>query len=105
MRHTPVLDRCRVSFREPVSDHLANVLDACLSEIERMVDWGVHPRDGRRRRPCDGQPILLAGMPLGQHHCPCCGEMQLAGWAHLPPDEDYELAMGRDWPAGYEEAE
>lgn len=103
MRHTPLLDRCGITLREPVSDGLANVLDAALRAVEARIDWGEH--DGRRRRPCCGQPLLLAGAPLGQYHCEVCGEMCVAGIAHVPPDEDYEKVMGRPWPSGYYDLE
>lgn len=102
-RHTPLLDRCGIRLVEPVNDSLANVLDAALQAIEAQIPWGEH--EGRRRRPCDGQPILLAGLPLGQYHCEVCGEMQVAGMAHLPPDEDYEEVTGRPWPSGYYDLE
>ena len=35
--------------------------------------------------PCPGKPEELAGQPIGMYHCEFCGEMQLAGVAHLPP--------------------
>lgn len=66
------------------------------------VDWGVDTR-GRRRRPCPEDPEKLRGQPIGMYHCPFCGDMQLAGMPHLPPDSDYEVSYGEDWPAGYEE--
>jgi hypothetical protein len=100
VRHTPVLDRCGISLVHGISDNVANVIDACLGAVERTIPWGEGP-DGRRRRPCRGQPLLLAGMPLGMYHCEDCGEMVMAGEAHVPPDDDYELVMGRPWPAGY----
>ena len=77
MRHTPVLDRCGISLVHGISDNVANVIDACLGAVERTIPWGEGP-DGRRRRPCRGQPLLLAGMPLGMYHCEDCGEMVMA---------------------------
>ena len=35
--------------------------------------------------PCPGDPEALKGMPIGMYHCEFCGEMQLAGVPHLPP--------------------
>lgn len=101
MRYTPTLDGHGIKFKDDVPDHAVNIIDACIRELELRVDWGEH--EGRRRKPCHGQPILLAGMPLGQYHCEGCMEMQLAGLAHLSPDDDYEEMTGQPWPAGYEE--
>jgi hypothetical protein len=68
-----------------------------------VVAWGRGP-DGRRRKPCPEDPVLLLGMPIGMYHCPVCGEMQMAGMMHLPPEPDYEGMFGQAWPAGYEES-
>ncbi|HSX22577.1 MAG TPA: hypothetical protein VLE97_07375 [Gaiellaceae bacterium] len=35
--------------------------------------------------PCPGKPEERAGQPIGMYHCEFCGEMQLAGSPHLPP--------------------
>lgn len=35
--------------------------------------------------PCPGKPEELKGQPIGMYHCEFCGEMQLAGTSHLPP--------------------
>ena len=35
--------------------------------------------------PCPGKPEDLKGQPIGMYHCEFCGEMQLAGVTHLPP--------------------
>ena len=35
-------------------------------------------------RGCSHDPRTLAGMPIGQYHCPECGEMVIAGLAHDP---------------------
>ena len=35
--------------------------------------------------PCPGKPEDLKGQPIGMYHCEFCGEMQLAGETHLPP--------------------
>lgn len=102
-RHTPVLDRCGIKLKENVPESLASVLDAALGAVEQLIDWGEY--EGRKRRPCDGQPLLLAGAPLGMYHCEVCGEMCVAGIAHVSPDEDYEKVMGRLWPSGYYDLE
>lgn len=102
MRYTPTLDAHGIEVKDVVSDDLANLIDACIRAVEQTVDWGEH--DGRKRNPCHGQPILLAGQPIGQYHCECCSEMQIAGIPHLPPAHDYEAMTGRAWPAGYEGA-
>ena len=39
--------------------------------------------------PCPYDPRELAGQPMGQFHCPVCGEMQIAGMAHLPPMDEW----------------
>ncbi len=66
------------------------------------IDWGSYK--GRKRKPCPEDPVKLTGQPIGQFHCPSCGDMQLAAVPHLPPDDDYEEQYGMDWPPGYEEA-
>lgn len=40
--------------------------------------------------PCPYDPRKLAGEPIGMFHCPLCGEMQLAGMEHLPPEVTWE---------------
>ena len=35
-------------------------------------------------RGCSHDPRTLAGLPIGQYHCPECGEMVIAGLAHDP---------------------
>ncbi len=35
--------------------------------------------------PCPGDPKALLGQPIGMYHCEYCGEMQIAGMDHLPP--------------------
>ena len=35
--------------------------------------------------PCPGKPEDLLGQPIGMYHCEHCGEMQIAGMKHLPP--------------------
>jgi hypothetical protein len=65
-----------------------------------VTAWGSH--QGAARKPCPEKPEDLLGQAIGMYHCPYCGEMQLAGMQHLPPDDDYEGVMGYEWPLGYE---
>ena len=99
MRYTPFLEGHGITLKESVPDNAANIIDAALQAIEGTINWGEH--EGKKRKPCHEQPLLLAGMPLGQYHCPVCLEMQIAGIPHLPPDENYEQMTGQPWPAGY----
>ena len=111
MRYTPFLDEKGISFTEEVPDRVVNILDACLAVIEHHVDWGEW--EGKKRKPCPEQPMLLAGAPIGQYHCPVCGMMVMASVPHLSPSapneqdpiylDDYEVEYGRPWPPGYEE--
>ena len=112
MRYTPFLDAKGIEFSIDVPDNVVNILDSCLSYIEHTIDWGEY--EGKKRKPCPEQSVLLAGQPLGQYHCPYCGMMLLAGIPHLTPGApkeqdplyplaDYEVEYGQPWPAGYEE--
>lgn len=104
MRYTPFLDEMGVVIKDdPDTDHLVNIIDSALSAISGSIDWGSY--EGRRRKPCPEQPVLMAGQPIGMYHCPYCGEMQLASRPHLTPDENYETMTGEPWPAGYYEEE
>lgn len=38
--------------------------------------------------PWPWDPIQLKGAPLGQYHCPYCGEMVLAGVDHIDYNEE-----------------
>ncbi|AGS82179.1 hypothetical protein O152_gp178 [Pseudomonas phage PaBG] len=40
---------------------------------------------------CKGHPELLLGEPIGQHHCPHCMQMEIAGTAH----SEVEFPLGR----------
>jgi hypothetical protein len=77
------------------------------------VTWGTY--NGRRRKPCPEDPMLLAGQPIGMYHCPGCDMMVVAGMSHTSPGateeqknhplyplDDYEDEYGREWPPGYE---
>ena len=37
---------------------------------------------------CNYDPTELADAPIGQFHCPECGEMVIAGMPHPPSDEE-----------------
>lgn len=100
IRYTPFLDEMGFTLKDEIPTHAANIIDAALAYVSSHIDWGSY--QGRRRKPCHEQPLLLAGMPLGQYHCPMCSEMQMAGYGHLEPDRDYERMTGHPWPAGYE---
>lgn len=129
MRYTPYLDRIGVTFKDEVPDHAVNIIDTALRIIENTIDWGEY--ESKMRKPCPENPVLLAGQPLGQYHCPVCGMMVIAGWRHLSPnkqprdcncpagsydpggvhlescptnypDDHYEDEYGRPWPPGYE---
>lgn len=100
MRYTPFLDEKKISFKGDVPDSVVNILDAALQYIEATITWGQF--EGRKRKPCPEQSVLLAGQPLGQYHCPYCGMMLLAGVPHFAPDL-YEAEYGQPWPPGYEE--
>jgi hypothetical protein len=45
---------------------------------------------------CTYDPSGLIGVPLGQHHCPNCGCMVIAGLAHGHCDEECEQADQAD---------
>jgi len=36
---------------------------------------------------CTEHPEMLLGVPMGQYHCPYCGEMQVAGLFHIKDEE------------------
>jgi hypothetical protein len=112
MRYTPFLDKYGITFKDEVLDHAVNIIDSCLAYLEQTVEWGEW--EGRRRKPCPEQPLLLAGQPIGQYHCPGCGMMLIAGVPHLSPAapseqdpnyplDDYEQEYGCPWPPGYED--
>lgn len=41
--------------------------------------------------PCSYDPRPLLDAPIGMFHCPECGEMVLAGMAHLPTLDEIEF--------------
>ena len=131
MRYTPFLDEIGVTLKPEVPDHAAAIIDHCLAILDRQIDWGSY--EGKKRKRCLEQPLLLTGMPIGQYHCPQCLMMLMAGAPHFSPeaveqhctcetqDDDakehttacalmyplghYEDEYGRPWPPGYEEPE
>lgn len=59
------------------------------------------PEDEKFTWPCPGKPEELKGQPIGMYHCEYCGEMQLAGVSHLPPQfpKQWEEPFPKvDWP-------
>ena len=56
--------------------------------------------------PCPGKPEDLKGQPIGMYHCEFCGEMQIAGVPHLPPqfpsqwEEPFPLVPEIEEPEG-----
>jgi hypothetical protein len=58
--------------------------------------------------PCPGKPEELKGQPIGQYHCEYCGEMQIAGMEHLPPQfpEFWAEPFPKiEWPEGSDESQ
>lgn len=43
-----------------------------------------------KRCPWPWDPQQLVGVPLGQYHCPYCGEMVIAGMDHIDYREEEE---------------
>lgn len=111
MRHTPYLNSIGVVFKEDVPDYAVNIIDNALAIINARIEWGEY--EGKKRKPCPEQPLLLSGQPIGQYHCPMCGMMVMAGMPHLSPAapknqdiryplDDFEIEYGYPWPPGYE---
>lgn len=100
MRYTPYLDSLGITFRDNIPDHVVNIIDNLLERINATIDWG--SCEGKKRKPCPEQPLLLTGQPIGQYHCPGCGMMILAAMPHLDP-ENYEEEYGQEWLPGYED--
>lgn len=58
--------------------------------------------------PWPWDPPQLLGAPIGQYHCPYCGEMCIAGFDHTdygPRDENGLNQFDRDYIAWVEEQE
>lgn len=54
-----------------------------------MTDEEIEEMGGEsdlRPAPCNYDPQPLLGLPIGQFHCPLCGEMVIAGLKHPEPD-------------------
>jgi HAD domain in Swiss Army Knife RNA repair proteins len=52
----------------------------------RVMRWdGTSVLVEKHTWPCPGKPERMIGQPLGMYHCEYCGEMQIAGVSHLPP--------------------
>lgn len=50
-------------------------------EIDKLIKEG----------KCPFEPEHMVGEPIGQFHCPVCGQMVLAGLKHFPPLNTIEL--------------
>lgn len=110
VRYTPFLDKHGIHFDPTLPDSVVNIIDSCLAYIEASIEWGEW--EGKQRKPCPEQPMLLSGQPIGQYHCPSCGMMIMAAMPHLSPVgiphpqypiADYEIEYQRPWPPGYVE--
>lgn len=51
---------------------------------------------------CPYRPEALAGAPMGQHHCPSCGCMVIAGMRHGVHEDDCAVALA--YAAGHAKA-
>lgn len=86
-----VLENARYPNRA-ISPHVVSI---DTRNVEWSDDHPLNKRDGWRPAydelfskhawPCPGKPEELKGQPIGMYHCEFCGEMQLAGASHLPP--------------------
>jgi len=56
----------------------------CIPSSSDMYDEALQSAQSPLVRGCSHDPRTLAGMPIGQYHCPECGEMVIAGLAHDP---------------------
>lgn len=45
---------------------------------------------------CHEHPEMLLGQPLGMYHCGHCGDMQMAGMMHLPPEPEWMPPAGTE---------
>jgi hypothetical protein len=85
----------------------------CIGCLERMREDA--EEDLQRMRmsvskkstwPCLGKPEDLKGQPIGMYHCEFCGEMQIAGAPHLPPQfpSQWEETFPKDDPGSSNES-
>lgn len=76
-------------------DKLARVDNATF--IDRLVDQTLQGLEedlaAVAKGRCPEDPRRLKGAPIGQHHCPRCGCMTLAGVGHVH-DEHCWLGLG-----------
>lgn len=73
----------------------------------RVMSWdGTSALFEKYTWPCPGKPERMLGQPIGMYHCEYCGEMQVAGVPHLPPqfpsrwEEPFPKLDERDEPGG-----
>lgn len=57
----------------------------------RQVDPATLHEPMQQPAACDYDPRELAGLPIGQFHCPSCGDMVLGGMEHPPRDDWADL--------------
>lgn len=78
-RQAVALGAIECTSRELVT-HLRRIRDELNRDIE---DGIISPKPDYQRlkspRYCLENPEKLKGVPLGQYHCPYCGQMQVAG--------------------------
>lgn len=60
--------------------------DAINIELPKEGIIGPKTTEGKEC-PWPWDPIQLKGAPLGQYHCPYCGEMVVAGMNHIDYSE------------------
>ena len=58
-----------------------------LVEAGERVAWAAEPLI------CQHDPLTMLGKPIGQYHCPECGQMQVAGVPHIADEEDLRMAL------------
>ena len=63
----------------------AGCLERMREDYEEDMTTMSESTNNKNTWPCQGTPEDLAGQPIGMYHCEFCGEMQLAGVPHLPP--------------------
>jgi len=73
-----------VAFSYSVLQHFDKV-DARDSLVFSEVAAPSDPSEKKHTWPCPGKPEERKGQPIGMYHCEFCGEMQIAGLPHVPP--------------------
>ena len=60
--------------------------DALIADVVTEICDAVQEALNEHLPHCDYKPEELLGQPIGQHHCPICGTMIVAGISHGPVD-------------------